>query len=382
MERKKFRDYLLLGAAVLGVWFILDHVQGVLDFFQMLWVILAPFLLGAAFAFVLNVPMRFLEKRVLCVMDRSAVMKKFKRPLALLLTLALTVLVIYLVMSLVIPEVITTIETVLRAIPSFIQKADEWLTPYEIQIGEFLDKQFQLPTGAELEKQIGNMLDIALKGVAFSGSVIGSVYQNILSTFFVLMFVIYFLLGKERLASQFKRLLKAYLKPVHYERFISVAALTQKTFASFITGQCLEAVILGCMFFIVLSLFKMPYVLLISVFIAVTALIPVVGAWMGCAVGAFLILVSDPMQALVFLAIFLIVQQLEGNIVYPRVMGNAIGLPSIWVLFAVVLGEGLMGILGMLIFIPLTSVCYKLLAEAVDKRLKTRQRDPLYENEN
>lgn len=380
MERKKFRDYLLLGAALLGIWFLLGHVQGVVGFAKTLWTILSPFLLGAAFAFVLNVPMKFLETRVLRVLDRWPVMKKLKRALALVLTLALTVLVIYLVMSLVIPEVVTTIETVVRAIPPFIQQLDAWLAPYEFKISEFLTKQFQLPSGPELEKQIGNMLSIALKGVAFSGSVIGSVYTNILSTFFVLMFVIYFLLGKERLAAQFKRLFKAYLKPAHYERFIEVCALSQKTFASFITGQCLEALILGGMFFIVLSLFRMPYVLLISVFIAVTALIPVVGAWLGCIVGAFLILVSNPMQALAFLAIFLIVQQLEGNIVYPRVMGNAIGLPSIWVLFAVVLGEGLMGVLGMLIFIPLTSVCYKLLSEAVDARIKARERDPLYED--
>ena len=377
MERKKFRDWLLLGSTLLGIWFVLNHVREVAGFVQTLWTILSPFLLGAALAFVLNVPMSFLEKRVFCIMDRVSWLKGLKRATALVLTLMLAALTVYLVMSLVVPEVIATIETVVRAIPPFLQQADEWLKPYEIEISEFLSKQFKLPTGAELEKQIGNMLSIALKGVAFSGSVIGSVYQNILQGFFVLMFVIYFLLGKERLSSQFKRLLKAWLKPEHYERFLSVASLTQRTFASFITGQCMEALILGGMFFIVLSLFRMPYVLLISVFIAVTALIPVVGAWIGCIVGTFLILVSNPMQAAAFLAIFLVVQQLEGNIVYPRVMGNAIGLPSIWVLFAVVLGEGLMGVLGMLVFIPLTSVCYKLLSETVDKRLAARQADPL-----
>ena len=377
MERKTFRDRLLLGSALLGVWFVLNHVKEAAGFLHTLWVILSPFVLGAALAFVLNVPMSFLEKRALGAMDRVPWLKKWKRAAALVLTLLLTVLVIYLVMALVVPEVASTIETVVRAIPPFIQQADEWLAPYEFKISEFLSNQFKLPTGAALEKQIGNMVSIALKGVAFSGSVIGSVYQNILSSFFVLMFVIYFLLGKERLASQFKRLLRAWMKPEHYDRFLSVASLTQKTFASFITGQCMEALILGGMFFIVLSLFRMPYVLLISVFIAVTALIPVVGAWIGCIVGAFLILVSNPMQAAAFLLIFLVVQQLEGNIIYPRVMGNAIGLPSIWVLLAVVLGEGLMGVIGMLVFIPLTSVCYKLLSEAVDKRLKARRIDPM-----
>ena len=379
MERKKFWDRLLLGSALLGVWFVLSHAENVMGFLKSLWVILTPFLLGAALAFVLNVPMSFLERRVLFGMERSGALRKWKRPLALALTLVLAVLIIYLVMSLVIPEVIATIETLIRAIPAAIQKVDEWLKPYEFQLGEFLNEQLQLPSGEELQQQIGKMMDIALKGVAFSGSVIGSVYQNILSTFFMLMFIIYFLLGKEKLASQCKRLLQAYLKPARYERLMEVAALTQRTFASFITGQCLEAVILGCLFFIVMSIFKMPYVLLISVFIAVTALIPVVGAWMGCIVGVVLILVQNPMQALGFLAMFLILQQLEGNIVYPRVMGNAIGLPSIWVLFAVVLGEGLMGVLGMLLFIPLMSVVYKLVAQKVEQRLKARQCCPLEE---
>ena len=127
------------------------------------------------------------------------------------------------------------------------------------------------------------------------------------------------------------------------------------------------------MFFSAMSLFRMPYVLLISVFIAVTALIPVVGAWLGCIVGAFLLLVSSPMQALIFLGMFLVLQQLEGNLIYPRVMGNAIGLPGIWVLLAVVLGEGLMGVVGMLLFIPLTSVCYQLLRDAVGDRLQAQE---------
>ena len=380
MERKKFRDILLLGTALLGVWFLFNHAESVLDFAESLAIILTPFLVGAALAFVLNVPMRFLERRLLFVMDRNAAMRKWKRPVALVLTLALAVLIIYLVMSLVVPEVVATIETLVRAIPSAIQKVDEWLKPYDFQIGEFLSEQFQLPSGDELKQQLGKMADFALKGVMFSGSVIGSVYQNMLSTFFTIMFIIYFLLGKERLASQCKRLLQAYMKPERYERLMEVTALTQRTFASFITGQCLEAVILGCLFFIALSIFRMPYVLLISVFIAVTAIIPVVGAWLGCAVGVILILVQSPMQAVGFLALFLVVQQLEGNIVYPRVMGNAIGLPSIWVLFAVVLGEGLMGVLGMLLFIPLMSVFYKLVAQKVDERLKARQHSPLGEN--
>lgn len=373
MERKKFRDYLLLGSALLGVWFLLQRFDALAGFFKSLWVILSPFVLGAVVAFVLNVPMRFLEKRVLSVLDRVPGMRKAKRPIALVLVLVLMVLIVYLLMSLIIPELIATLETIARSVPGFIQQLDAKLAPYEIQIGEFLKEHIRIPTGAELNAQLERIANLALKGVIFSGSVIGSAYQGILSGFFTLMFVIYFLLGKERLTAQAVRLMRAYLKPERVEKILHVSSLAQRTFSSFITGQCLEAIILGVMFFIAMSLFKMPYVLLISVFIAVTALIPVVGAWIGCIVGAFLLLVSSPMQALIFLGMFLVLQQLEGNLIYPRVMGNAIGLPGIWVLLAVVLGEGLMGVVGMLLFIPLTSVCYQLLRDAVEDRLQAQE---------
>ena len=267
MERKKFRDYLLLGSALLGVWVLLQRFDALAGFFKSLWVILSPFVLGAVVAFVLNVPMRFLEKHVLSVLDRVPGMRKAKRPIALVLVLVLLVLIVYLLMSLIIPELIATLETIARSVPGFIQQLDAKLAPYEIQIGEFLK-----------DAQLERIANLALKGVIFSGSVIGSAYQGILSGFFTLMFVIYFLLGKERLTAQAVRLMRAYLKPERVEKILHVSSLAQRTFSSFITGQCLEAIILGVMFFIAMSLFKMPYVLLISVFIAVTALIPVVGA--------------------------------------------------------------------------------------------------------
>lgn len=377
MERKKFRDYLLLGSALLGIWFLLQRFDALAGFFKSLWVILSPFVLGAVLAFILNVPMRFVENKVLRPMERVRWLHNARRPIALLLVLVLLVLIVYLLMALIIPELGTTLQIIARAVPSFIHQLDQKLAPYEIQIGSFLNEQLKMPTGEELSAQLGRIANLALKGVMFSGSVIGSAYQGVLSGFFTLMFIIYFLLGKERLLAQFQRLMRAYLKPERVERILYVSSLAQRTFSSFITGQCLEAVILGVMFFIAMSLFRMPYVLLISVLIAVTALIPVVGAWIGCIVGAFLILVSSPMQALVFLGMFLVLQQLEGNLVYPRVMGNAIGLPGIWVLLAVVLGEGLMGVVGMLLFIPLTSVCYQLLRDAVDERIRERHCDPL-----
>ena len=374
MERKKFKDYFLLGAALLVLYFVLLNLGTIVGFADNLWRILSPFLLGGALAFVLNVPMKIVETRLLGFLDKLPGAKRFKRPLAMLLVLALAILVIYLLMSMIIPELISTLTTVFNAIPGAVRRLDELLAPRGISVSEILNNRvFKIPSTEELENQLENMINIALKGVAFSGAVIGTVYSNVLDLFFVIMFIIYFLSGKERIGSQLKSVLNAYLKTEKVNRILQVASLSQRTFAGFITGQCLEALILGGLCFLGMTLFKMPYVLLVSIFVGVTALLPIVGGWIGCIVGALLILINDPMQAVWFVLMFLVLQQLEGNIFYPRVMGNAIGLPPIWVLLAVVAGEGLMGLLGMLIFIPLTSVAYTLLREHVHDRLRRKK---------
>lgn len=370
MEKRKFLAILLLSTLIISVYFLFERGSSLTGLFRTLWGILMPFFLGGVLAFVLNVPLRFFERLLLFFMDRSPGLRRFKRPLAMVLVLALVAGVVYVVMSIVVPELINTILSIIRAIPAALQRLDELIEPYGLSVSQVLSASFTVPTASDVDAKIADMINLLLKGAAFSTTVIGTVYQNVLSFFFTVMFTIYFLSSKERLASQLKNVMRAYLRPAWVEKVLSVATLSQRTFSSFITGQCLEACILGAMFFVTMTLLGMPYVLLISVFIGVTALIPVIGAWMGCIVGAVLILVSDPLQALGFVLLFLVLQQIEGNLIYPHVMGNAIGLPSIWVLFAVLVGEGLMGVLGMLLFIPLTSVCYTLLRQQVHRRLR------------
>ena len=370
MEKRKFLAILLLSTLIISVYFLFERGSSLTGLFRTLWGILMPFFLGGVLAFVLNVPLRFFERLLLFFMDRSPGLRRFKRPLAMVLVLALVAGVVYVVMSIVVPELINTILSIIRAIPAALQRLDELIEPYGLSVSQMLSASFTVPTASDVDAKIADMINLLLKGAAFSTTVIGTVYQNVLSFFFTVMFTIYFLSSKERLASQLKNVMRAYLRPAWVEKVLSVATLSQRTFSSFITGQCLEACILGAMFFVTMTLLGMPYVLLISVFIGVTALIPVIGAWMGCIVGAVLILVSDPLQALGFVLLFLVLQQIEGNLIYPHVMGNAIGLPSIWVLFAVLVGEGLMGVLGMLLFIPLTSVCYTLLRQQVHRRLR------------
>ncbi|MBR3704414.1 MAG: AI-2E family transporter, partial [Oscillospiraceae bacterium] len=203
-------------------------------------------------------------------------------------------------------------------------------------------------------------------------SVAKGFFSGIASAFVSFVFACYLLLQKEKLALQCRKVFFALFSQQAATRVIDIASLSQRIFSSFITGQCLEAVILGLMFFVTMSILGMPYPLLVGCLIAVTALIPIVGAFIGCGVGAFLILMVSPMKALIFVIMFLILQQIEGNLIYPHVVGNSVGLPSIWVLAAVSIGGSLMGVIGMLTFIPLVSVVYTLFREFVYKRLSDK----------
>lgn len=368
MERKKMRNILFVGTILIIIFAVSQHLDWFGGLFLKTLGILTPFLIGGLLALFLNVPMNFFENKAFKFLDRWAFGQKLKRPLAVLVVFAILILIICLVVPYLVTEVGKTVESVVKQLPVAYAKLNQWLLNRDFNLSEYLTTALVPPTEDQLNAQLEQIFKFALSGVAFSTGVIGGLYQSILSLFFTIMFTVYFLFSKEKLADQFKRAGYAYLPEDKMDWIVDVCRRTQHTFASFMTGQCLEALILGLMFFLTMSLFKMPYVLLISVVIAIMALIPVIGAWVGCIVGAFLILVANPVQALYFLVLFLVLQQIEGNLIYPHVMGNAIGLPSIWVLFAVVVGEGLLGIVGMLLFIPLTSVIYALVRDSVTRR--------------
>ena len=340
--------------------------------------ILSPFLVGGAIAFILNVPMHFLENKPLRRLQDSKYLKKLARPVSLLLTLVLVVLVILILMLVIIPQLGESLESlglaIQAAIPRFVNWAED-LFANNPQIAEWINSQLEnltfdwntlLNRAAELLKSsVGGVLNITI-------STVRSVVSGVASFFIAFVFACYILLQKEKLGRNFRKALYALFPRKAAEKVMSVASLSYRIFASFITGQCIEAVILGTMFFVVLSLLKIPYALLIGCLIAVTALIPIVGAFIGCAVGAFLLLMVSPAKALLFIVLFLVLQQIEGNLIYPHVVGSSVGLPSIWVLMAVTVGGSLMGVAGMLLFIPLTSVAYTLFRDFVNRRLRER----------
>ena len=332
----------------------------------------APFILGAAIAFVLNVPMRRIESSLSHVLKKGS---RLLRPVSMALSILLVAGVLFLVMFVVAPQLVRTLLGLQSSIPVFFGEVRQWLEQLFAENPQILTNMEQIQIDWQqlfndslkfLKNGAGSMLD-----TTFSAAIS---IVNGMSTFLIgFIFSIYILLQKENLIRQIKKLLAAFLPERTVEGIVRIAALTSRTFSNFFTGQCMEAVILGSMFFIVLVVLRLPYALLIGVLIAFTALIPVFGAFIGWAVGAFLMLIISPMDALLFSVVFFTLQQIEGTMIYPHVVGNSVGLPSIWVLVAVTLGGSMMGVVGMLIFIPLCSVLYTLLRDTVNERLKRRK---------
>ena len=338
--------------------------------------IILPFLIGGGIAFVLNVPMHFIEEKLFGQgkLKNNKTAKKAARPVSFILTLIFVFGIIFLVMFIVIPELTSTLAivglTIQKEIPKLLGYAEElfknnkeiveWIENIEFNWNKIFEGIVGFFTSGE-----GNVMDSTF---AVARSIVSGV------TTFVIGFVFacYILLQKEKLHVQVKKIGYAFLPKDWVEIMIAISSMAYKTFSHFLTGQCVEAVILGTMFFISMSIFKMPYALLVGVLIAFTALIPIFGAFIGCVVGAVLIFMVNPMQALIFIIMFLVLQQVEGNLIYPHVVGNSVGLPSIWVLVAVSIGGSLMGIVGMLIFIPMVSVVYSLFRGIVNRRLERR----------
>ena len=375
-DKKLFRMIckliLFTGVIILGV----KYSKEVVDAAKMVVSMLTPFLIGAAIAFVLNLPTRFIENKCL-VKWKKLKGAGLRRALSIVLAIFSVVAVLAFVVLTVVPQLTRTLMELGNVIPDYFRGVITKLEVLAKQYPEWKDavkalEELSIDWNSVityvtniLKNGVGNVLSSA---VGIAGSVASFVFDGVIA----LVFAIYILAGKETLGRQARKLLHAYLPEKAYQKTLKVLALCNHNFAKFISGQCLEAVILGTMFVVCMTIFGMPYAVLVGVLIAFTALIPIVGAFIGCAVGAFLILMVSPFKALIFVIMFLILQQLEGNLIYPKVVGNSVGLPAIWVLFAVSLGGSLFGVAGMLVFIPLMSTVYALLRENVNTRNKKK----------
>lgn len=333
--------------------------------------VLWPFLLGGAIAFILNVPMRAIERGLFSGNRR---MNKIRRPLALVLTLAAVIGVLTLASAVIGPGVGEAVMSLGQQIPAAFRRLQGQLAELEtyLPLLESWAESLEIDWKDLTEKAVGLVQAWGSGLLSSGGGLIGGLVSGV-STFVIgFIFSLYILLQKEPLSRQGRQVLYGLLPIRAADCCLEILRLANRTFSSFLSGQCLEAVILGTLFAVSMTIFRMPYALLVGVLIALTALIPIVGAFIGCVAGALLIAVTDPWKALMFIVLFLVLQQVEGNLIYPHVVGSSVGLPSIWVLAAVTLGGKLMGIAGMLFFIPLCSVAYALFRDFVKGRLREK----------
>ena len=384
-DKKAIKGILvILCGTILFAWCLVNN-QIVLDIINYLFKLTSPFTLGLAMAFVLNVPMSALEKCLFGKIPNKDKNRGVIRAVSLLVTLLLVVLVSSLVIFIVVPEIAATFKTIGDKFPQFLARVES----------QTEDLAIRFPSVAlEIEKLTGNT-DIwtnilnTVKTFFTSGAmanIVGSTVSiasglavGLMNFFIGLIFAGYILAQKEKLGGQLDRLLSVWCRVKTQRRVLYITKLSNRVFTKFLTGQCLEAVILGSMFFVAMTIFRFPYATLVAVLISVTALIPIFGAFIGCFVGVFLMLVQNPMQAVWFLVLFLILQQIEGNFIYPKVVGSSIGLPAMWVMVAVTIGGSAMGIIGMLIMVPIASVVYTVIRDLTVKRgeenLESKQLD-------
>lgn len=373
LNKKTLRNIFLGAAGCVVLYWLLHETERLGSVLKVAWGILSPFIIGAVFAFILNVPMRAIEKKLKGIKKAGG-----RRALAIALTMLVVLLLMTGVVWLLVPQIIKTVQSLAVTIPQFVDRVVD-------QANGFLSSHPELRhwlakiTGDE-SVNLSDVIKQALSGVGGDmvtvlksalGAVVGlgtGIFNGILS----IVFCLYCLGRKEILARQGRRLIYSFLPEKFCDETVRILRMSNSTFSNFISGQCLEALILGCMFAVAMSIFRMPYMPLVSVIIAVSALVPIVGAFVGCAVGTFFILVDNPLQAVWFVVMFLVLQQIEGNMIYPKVVGTSIGLPGMWVLVAVAVGGGLMGVGGMLLMIPVASVLYTLAREITDKRLAAR----------
>ena len=364
-ENKKDMIKFIIFAVVLI--FVFIHIKEIWNFLGFILKLIMPFILGIVIAFVLNILINLIEKKLL---NKAKMGDKSKRTISLLLSFAIVFTFIVVLLLLIIPQLKNTVELFVDNMPMYEENVKELLDKFNInpeivtEIEEGV-KNFGTVAIEFIKNNTDHILEVTL-GVA------SNVISIIVNTVIALVFAIYLLVQKEKLLSQLNKVLKAYLPLNKVSKIRDIAKLSNRICANFVSGQCLEAVIIGVLCFIGMLILGIPYAATISVLIGVTALIPVYGAFIGTIFGAFLIFMVSPIKALIFIIFIIILQQFEGNLIYPKVVGKSVGLPGIWVFVAVTIGASLAGIVGMLISVPIVSILYSIIATDVNYRINAK----------
>lgn len=370
---REIKKYIKIGIIVAVLYLVVTNIESVWGIITSIASAFYPLILGVVIAYIMSIILKPLE-RIYFPKAKNKLLIKSRRPVCILLSFLIIVLVIALVLLMVIPEIIASATLIGREIPDVYRSLHEWVTEKSAAIPEI---QQWLPNlqNFDISDTMSRIVNFIISG---TGGMLNSAFGFVTgfvggtaNLIIAIIFAVYMLFNKERLLSQLIRISEAYIKIKNKLWFRHVIDTANKSFSKFIVGQCTEAVILGLLCIIGMSIFRFPYAVMTGTVVGVTALIPIIGAFLGAIIGAFMIFTVDPMQALFFLIFLIVLMQIEGNLIYPRVVGNSIGLPGIWVLAAVTVGGGLWGVAGMLVGVPLAATVYKLLRESVNGRLAT-----------
>lgn len=359
------RILLIITFTVILIWAIYNH-KLLLKYIGELYSLVSPFVIGLCIAYVVNVILRPIERMWLKLLSKckGKWVQKLKRPICLLLSILLVIGIILAVVFIIMPELSDSVSSLVSMVPSYVSEVESWWEALALRLDKY---GVELPQFSfDTDKFIQILKDGGTAVLNTTLSATTSIVTAVINIVLALAFSIYVLAQKETLKRQSKKVLAKLMKPEKMQKLLDMLDLINRTFTNFITGQLTEAVIIGVLCFIGMSIFRMPYAPAISVLVGFTALIPVFGAFIGTAIGAFLILLVKPIQAVWFVVFIIVLQQFEGNLIYPKVVGKSVGLPGIWVLVAVTIGGNAMGVVGMLISVPLCSVLYVVARNAVN----------------
>ena len=370
---REIKKYIKIGIVFAALYLAVENIEFFWSVVQNISSAVFPLVLGLIIAYIMSLILKPLEK-IYFPKARNKILIKSRRPVCVLLSFLIICLVIALVLVMVVPEIIASSRLIAREIPEFYNGVYNWIAEKSAEIPEI---QQWLPDlrSFDIAGAVGRVADFVISGaggmINSAIGVVSGVFGGIANFVIAIIFAVYLLFNKERLLNQVERVFEAYIKVGNKLWFRHVAETANRSFSRFIVGQCTEAVILGLLCIIGMKIFRFPYAVMTGTVVGVTALIPIIGAFLGAIIGAFMIFTVDPMQALLFLIFLIILMQIEGNLIYPRVVGNSIGLPGMWVLAAVTIGGGLWGVTGMLFGVPAAATIYKLMRESVNGRLAT-----------
>lgn len=374
MGKNQYGNYCVIGVTAAAVCLFVMKFDKIVSAASLVITAAAPLIMGCAIAYVLNILLKRLE-RLYFPRTKNQTVIKSRRPVCITLSFLILFLILIFIVYLVVPELASSIRLITDEIPGVLENIRLWAVAHSDEIPAFQN----LLESADIDWQ--NMakktVDLLAAGAGGIVSSLVSVFTRVFGTAAKLLigmiFAIYLLSAKETLCAQADKWMRAYWKPETGEKARYILGTLHETFTNFIVGQCVEAVIIGTLCAAGMMVLRLPYAVMTGAVVGVTALIPVVGAYIGAAVGAFMVFTVNPLQAVLFVVFLVILQQAEGNLIYPKVVGSSIGLPGLWVLAAVTVGGGVLGVAGMLLGVPLAAAVYKLLGDAVDRRLENRK---------